>query len=159
MVILSLIVKRTRIKALVKDKRTANEAFGTYVEVIVWYSSSEFALIRLALWSWSLSADFLMECCWLVLLFLQSISGDTSNKMVVKKALRGVRAIICPNVCVSLTCLHVWFNPYLYIACNLHIDVMVARFSILSGSICRLLDCYLLELLVRKQKKTIKALR
>lgn len=33
MVILSLIVKRTRIKALVKDKRVALEAFGTYVEV------------------------------------------------------------------------------------------------------------------------------
>ncbi|OMO66106.1 hypothetical protein COLO4_30769 [Corchorus olitorius] len=58
MVILSLIVKRTRVKALVKDKRTANEAFGTYVE---------------------------------------SISGDTSNKTILKKALRGVRAIICPN--------------------------------------------------------------
>lgn len=33
MVILSLIVKRTRIKALVKDKRNAMESFGTYVEV------------------------------------------------------------------------------------------------------------------------------
>lgn len=33
MVILSLIVKRTRVKTLVKDKRSANEAFGTYVEV------------------------------------------------------------------------------------------------------------------------------
>ncbi|KAH9665158.1 NAD(P)-bd dom domain-containing protein [Citrus sinensis] len=32
MVILSLIVKRTRIKALVKDKRNAMESFGTYVE-------------------------------------------------------------------------------------------------------------------------------
>ncbi|CAL2245034.1 unnamed protein product [Prunus armeniaca] len=32
MVILSLIVKRARIKALVKDKRAALEAFGTYVE-------------------------------------------------------------------------------------------------------------------------------
>ncbi|TYI81403.1 hypothetical protein E1A91_D05G151600v1 [Gossypium mustelinum] len=58
MVILSLIVKRARVKALVKDKRLANEAFGTYVE---------------------------------------SISGETSNKVFVKKALRGVRAIICPN--------------------------------------------------------------
>ncbi|KAG4199337.1 hypothetical protein ERO13_A05G140600v2 [Gossypium hirsutum] len=58
MMILSLIIKRTRVKALVKDKRSANEAFGTYVE---------------------------------------SISGDTSNKVFVKKALRGVRAIICPN--------------------------------------------------------------
>ncbi|KAJ3672520.1 hypothetical protein LUZ60_007241 [Juncus effusus] len=35
MVILSLIVKRARIKALVKDKRAALEAFGTYVEPIV----------------------------------------------------------------------------------------------------------------------------
>ncbi|PPD83009.1 hypothetical protein GOBAR_DD20053 [Gossypium barbadense] len=58
MMILSLIIKRTRVKALVKDKRSANEAFGTYVE---------------------------------------SISGETSNKVFVKKALRGVRAIICPN--------------------------------------------------------------
>ncbi|XP_052182940.1 uncharacterized protein LOC127795360 isoform X2 [Diospyros lotus] len=33
MVILSLIVKRIRVKALVKDKRAAVEAFGTYVEV------------------------------------------------------------------------------------------------------------------------------
>ncbi|XP_021679660.1 uncharacterized protein At2g37660, chloroplastic isoform X2 [Hevea brasiliensis] len=31
-IILSLIVKRARVKALVKDKRTAMEAFGTYVE-------------------------------------------------------------------------------------------------------------------------------
>ncbi|GLU14261.1 hypothetical protein SLE2022_308420 [Rubroshorea leprosula] len=58
MVILSLIVKRTRVKALVKDKRTATEAFGTYVE---------------------------------------SMAGDASDKLFVKRALRGVRAIICPN--------------------------------------------------------------
>ncbi|CAL1376454.1 unnamed protein product [Linum trigynum] len=35
MVILQLIVKRARVKALVKDKRAAMEAFGTYVESIV----------------------------------------------------------------------------------------------------------------------------
>ncbi|KAJ3698024.1 hypothetical protein LUZ61_001729 [Rhynchospora tenuis] len=34
MVILLLIVKRTRIKALVKDKRAALDAFGTYVEPV-----------------------------------------------------------------------------------------------------------------------------
>ncbi|OVA11809.1 hypothetical protein BVC80_637g17 [Macleaya cordata] len=34
MVILSLIIKRARVKALVKDKRAAVEAFGTYVESI-----------------------------------------------------------------------------------------------------------------------------
>jgi len=33
MVILSLIVKKARVKALVKDKRVALEAFGSYVEV------------------------------------------------------------------------------------------------------------------------------
>lgn len=33
MVILALIVKRARVKALVKDKRAAIEAYGTYVEV------------------------------------------------------------------------------------------------------------------------------
>lgn len=32
-VILSLIIKRIRVKALVKDKRAAMESFGTYVEV------------------------------------------------------------------------------------------------------------------------------
>ncbi|CAH9130193.1 unnamed protein product [Cuscuta epithymum] len=35
MIILSLIVKRTRVKVLVKDKKAAREAFGTYVEPIV----------------------------------------------------------------------------------------------------------------------------
>lgn len=33
MVILSLILKRVRIKALVKDERAAVDAFGEYVEV------------------------------------------------------------------------------------------------------------------------------
>ncbi|OAY36435.1 uncharacterized protein LOC110626727 [Manihot esculenta] len=58
MIILSLIVKRARVKALVKDKRTAMEAFGTYVE---------------------------------------SLSGDASSKLFLKKALRGVRTVICSN--------------------------------------------------------------
>lgn len=38
MVILSLILKRARIKALVKDKRSTEEAFGTYVEVTLYNS-------------------------------------------------------------------------------------------------------------------------
>ncbi|KAG9457321.1 hypothetical protein H6P81_001829 [Aristolochia fimbriata] len=58
MVILSLIVKRARVKSLVKDKRAAVESFGTYVE---------------------------------------SISGDTRDKSFMKKALKGVHAIICPS--------------------------------------------------------------
>ncbi|XP_027168281.1 uncharacterized protein LOC113768213 [Coffea eugenioides] len=58
MVILSLIVKRIRVKALVKDKRAAMEAFGTYVE---------------------------------------SIAGASNDSTSVKKALRGVRAVICAN--------------------------------------------------------------
>ncbi|CAN1785497.1 Sanguinarine reductase [Linum perenne] len=41
MVILQLIVKRARVKALVKDKRAAMEAFGTYVESIVGDVKSE----------------------------------------------------------------------------------------------------------------------
>ncbi|KAG5100625.1 hypothetical protein JHK82_045677 [Glycine max] len=61
MVILSLIVKKARVKTLVKDKRVALEAFGSYVE---------------------------------------SMAGDTSDKRFVKKALRGVRTIICPNLSV-----------------------------------------------------------
>ncbi|XP_078155013.1 NAD(P)-binding Rossmann-fold superfamily protein [Carex rostrata] len=56
MVILSLIVKRSRIKALVKDKRAAVEAFGNYVE---------------------------------------PVAGDTNESSFLKKALRGVRSIIC----------------------------------------------------------------
>ncbi|CAK9179895.1 unnamed protein product [Ilex paraguariensis] len=58
MVILSLIVKRIRVKALVRDKRAAMEAFGTYVESVV---------------------------------------GDVKDGSFLKKALRGVRAVICPN--------------------------------------------------------------
>lgn len=58
MVILSLIVKRTRVKAVVKDRRAAIEAFGTYVELI---------------------------------------GGVASDGPLPKKALRGTRAIICPN--------------------------------------------------------------
>ncbi|XP_034900155.1 uncharacterized protein [Populus alba] len=61
MIILTLIVKKARVKALVKDKRTAMEAFGAYVE---------------------------------------SMAGDASSKPFLKKALRGVRAIICPNLSV-----------------------------------------------------------
>nr|XP_017184717.1 uncharacterized protein LOC103424153 isoform X2 [Malus domestica] len=58
MVILSLIVKRARIKALVKDKRVALEAFGTYVE---------------------------------------SMAGDSKDKPFLKRVLRGVSTVICPN--------------------------------------------------------------
>ncbi|WVZ57254.1 hypothetical protein U9M48_007659 [Paspalum notatum var. saurae] len=57
MVILALILKRARIKALVKDKRSTEEAFGSYVECMV---------------------------------------GDIEDKSFSKKALRGVRAVICP---------------------------------------------------------------
>lgn len=58
MVILSLIVKRIQAKALVKDKRAAVEAFGTYVE---------------------------------------SMAGDSKDRSFLKRALRGVRAVICVN--------------------------------------------------------------
>lgn len=58
MVILSLIVKRRQVKALVKDKRAAVEAFGTYVE---------------------------------------PMTGDAYDKSFQRKALKGVRALICPN--------------------------------------------------------------
>ncbi|KAK6773370.1 hypothetical protein RDI58_028608 [Solanum bulbocastanum] len=63
MIILSLIIKRTRIKALVKDKRVAMEAFGTYVEVAA----------------------------------MKPIAGDARDRSLLKKALSGVRAVICPN--------------------------------------------------------------
>eukprot|EP01018_Ginkgo_biloba_P005325 Gb_11587 [translate_table: standard] len=56
LVILSLIIKRARIKALVKDRKAAIAAFGNYIE---------------------------------------PIAGDITDKASVKKALKGVRAIIC----------------------------------------------------------------
>lgn len=56
LVILSLIVKRARIKALVKDIKAAASAFGSYIE---------------------------------------PIAGDVTDKTSVKKALKGVRVIIC----------------------------------------------------------------
>lgn len=34
-----------------------------------------------------------------MMLVAKSMAGDTSDKRFVKKALRGVRTIICPNVC------------------------------------------------------------
>lgn len=57
MIILQLIVKRFKVKALVKDKRIAMEAFGAYVE---------------------------------------SMAGDTNEQTFLKKAFKGVRAVICP---------------------------------------------------------------
>lgn len=57
-VILSLIIKRIRVKALVKDKRAAMASFGTYVE---------------------------------------PMTGNLKDSSFLKKSLRGVRAIICPN--------------------------------------------------------------
>ncbi|XP_051116039.1 uncharacterized protein LOC127241161 [Andrographis paniculata] len=58
MIILALIVKKVRIKALVKDKRVTMEAFGTYVESLV---------------------------------------GDAKDRAFFKKALQGVRVVICPT--------------------------------------------------------------
>lgn len=39
--------------------------------------------------------DYGLWCC------MQSMVGDASDKKFLKKALRGVRTIICPNVCIS----------------------------------------------------------
>ncbi|KFK41684.1 hypothetical protein AALP_AA2G159600 [Arabis alpina] len=58
MIILQLIVKGTKVKALVKDKRKALEAFGAYVELT---------------------------------------TGDASDERFLKKAFRGVGAIISPT--------------------------------------------------------------
>ncbi|CAE5963917.1 unnamed protein product [Arabidopsis arenosa] len=58
MIILQLIVKGARIKALVKDKRKALEAFGSYVELT---------------------------------------SGDASDERFLKKAFKGVGAVISPT--------------------------------------------------------------
>ncbi|KAJ7564713.1 hypothetical protein O6H91_02G029700 [Diphasiastrum complanatum] len=57
LIVLSLILKRVRVRVLVKDAKFAISAFGSYIEPIV---------------------------------------GDVADKASVVKALRGVRAIICP---------------------------------------------------------------
>jgi hypothetical protein len=62
MIILQLIVKGTRVKALVKDKRKALEAFGSYVELT---------------------------------------TGDASDERFLKKAFKGVGAVISPTVCLT----------------------------------------------------------
>lgn len=96
MVILSLIVKRIPVKALVKDKQAAVEAFGTYVEVgallLLSYSQhlGGYWGIHFAYW-------FLMD---LVFSF-KSIAGSSADSSSLKKALRGTRAVICTNVCSS----------------------------------------------------------
>lgn len=85
-IILSLIIKRIRVKALVKDKRAAMESFGTYVEVRNLLSQTSSMLFNL------ICIIFNSGLC------LQSITGDPKDSSFLKKSLRGVRAIICPNV-------------------------------------------------------------
>lgn len=58
LLVLALILKRMRVRALVRDAKAATAAFGPYVEPVV---------------------------------------GDVSDPTNLKKALRGVRAVICPT--------------------------------------------------------------
>lgn len=46
----------------------------------------------------------------ILVMFLKSMAGDANDKSFLKKALRGVRAIICPNVCMSRTSLPAIYN-------------------------------------------------
>ena len=135
MVILSLVVKRTRVKALVKNKRAALEAFGTYVEVGDVTLSTHFfftsksdtlrekssltthvskvkklgqnnhfsitELIEFNIRAFINDVDetiFFMMC----IIALKSMAGDTRDKPFLKRALRGVRTIICPNVSIYI---------------------------------------------------------
>lgn len=100
MVILSLIVNKSRVKALVKDKRVALEAFGNYVEVAEFNLQNYQHIVNLnclfilSICSYILIIDYMM-------LVAKSIVGDTSDNRFLKKALRGVSTIICPNVCIT----------------------------------------------------------
>lgn len=94
MIILQLIVKRLRVKALVKDKRVAMEAFGAYVEVKSVLLTNYSLVSRLI--------HFAVEI-WYTKLGLKSLAGDPKEKIFLKKALRGVRAVICPVVRTSPT--------------------------------------------------------
>ncbi|KAF6157112.1 hypothetical protein GIB67_041573 [Kingdonia uniflora] len=75
MVILSLIVKRARVKALVRDKRAAIEAFGSYVELLI----------------------MVLTCMCCSIIYVKSIVRDAKDPSFLKKALMGVRSIICPS--------------------------------------------------------------
>lgn len=102
MVILSLIVKRIRVKALVKDKQAAVEAFGTYVEVgalLLLSYSQHFG----GYWGIHFAYCFSKYCWFLMdLVFsFKSIAGSSTDSSSLKKALRGTRAVICTNVCSS----------------------------------------------------------
>ncbi|KAK7401206.1 hypothetical protein VNO78_12528 [Psophocarpus tetragonolobus] len=75
MVILSLIVTKAQVKARVKDKRVELEAFGSYVECLI--------------------IDHRM-------LVPKSMTGETNDSRFIKKALRGVRTVMYPNVYTPL---------------------------------------------------------
>lgn len=97
MVILSLIVNKSRVKALVKDKRVALEAFGNYVEVAEFNLQNYQHIVNL-------NCLFILSICSYIdytMLVAKSIVGDTSDNRFLKKALRGVSTIICPNVCIT----------------------------------------------------------
>ncbi|KAK9131352.1 hypothetical protein Sjap_011839 [Stephania japonica] len=87
MVILSLIVKRAKVKAIVKDKRAAIDAFGTYVQVPM-FTTANICITKIYQ---SVYAD--LALCH----YEKAIAGDAGDQLFLKKALRGVRAIICPS--------------------------------------------------------------
>lgn len=59
----------------------------------------------------------------ILVMFLKSMAGDANDKSFLKKALRGVRAIICPNVCMSGTSLSLT-----YILFHTHHDFLQVGF-------------------------------
>ncbi|CAN8235265.1 unnamed protein product [Cochlearia groenlandica] len=91
MIILQLIVKGSRVKALVKDKRKALEAFGAYVEVTLLIIHSLFCVCLTSLFVQTFSVKNL--CFELVKL----TSGEASDERFLKKALKGVGAVISPT--------------------------------------------------------------
>lgn len=74
-----------------KDKRAAMESFGTYVEVSIITFSDVIYVVYFDIIH-HLTFEFII---------LKSMTGDPKDSLFLKKSLRGVRAIICPNVCFS----------------------------------------------------------
>lgn len=101
MVILSLIVKRIRVKALVKDKRAAVEAFGTYVQVGLANRIVSAKLHNILFATTSCNCSYIVADIFELLFSVKSMAGDSKDSSFLKRALRGVRAVICVNVCIS----------------------------------------------------------
>lgn len=59
-----------------------------------------------------------------LVLFSKSIAGDAKNGPIIRKALRGVRTVICPNVRMYSTYIF-WFNVKNHLIAFMHVEYML----------------------------------